>query len=81
MHEFRPGIEKIVQRTPVPVVPACLNGLWGSYFSKKESGNEGRPSKRKWARISLEFGKPIPPEEVSAEKLFEVIQKMKVDET
>ena len=81
MHEFRPGIEKIVHRTPVPVVPACLNGLWGSYFSKKESGNEGRPSKRKWARISLEFGKPIPPEEVSAEKLFEVIQKMKVDET
>jgi hypothetical protein len=61
MHEFRPGIEKIVHRTPVPVVPACLNGLWGSYFSKKESGNEGRPSKRKWARISLEFGKPIPP--------------------
>ncbi len=81
MHEFRPGIEKIVHRTPVPVVPACLNGLWGSYFSKKESGNERRPFKRKWSRISLEFGKPIPPEEVSAEKLFEVIQKMKVDET
>jgi hypothetical protein len=80
IHEFRPGIEKIVQRTPVPVVPACLNGLWGSYFSRKYSGTGHRPFRRKWSRISLEFGVPIPPEEVSAEKLFEVISKMKVDE-
>jgi 1-acyl-sn-glycerol-3-phosphate acyltransferase len=81
MREFRSGIEKIIQRTPVPVVPACLNGLWGSYFSKKYSGNERRPFKRKWSRISLEFGTPIPPEELSVKKLFEVIHKMKVDES
>jgi hypothetical protein len=81
MHEFRPGIEKIIERTPVPVVPACLNGLWGSYFSKKYRGNERRPFKRKWSRISLEFGAPIPPEEVSTERLFEVIRTMKVDES
>jgi hypothetical protein len=81
MHEFRPGIEKIIGRTPVPVVPACLNGLWGSYFSKKYRGNERRPFKRKWSRISLEFGAPIPPEEVSTERLFEVIRTMKVDES
>jgi hypothetical protein len=77
---FRPGIEKIIQRSPVPVVPACLNGLWGSYFSRKYSGSEHRPFRRKWSRISLEFGAPIPPEEVSIEKLFEVISKMKVNE-
>jgi len=81
MHEFRPGIEKIIERTPVPVVPACLNGLWGSYFSKKYRGNERRPFKRKWSRISLEFGAPIPPEEVSTERLFEAIRTMKVDES
>ncbi len=80
IHVFRPGIEKIVQRTPVPVVPACLNGLWGSYFSRKYSGGGRRPFRRKWSRISLEFGVPIPPEEVSAEKLFEVISRMKVNE-
>jgi hypothetical protein len=61
-------------------VPACLNGLWGSYFSRKYSGKERRPFRRKWSRVSLEFGTPIPPEEVTAEKLFEVISKMKVDE-
>jgi hypothetical protein len=61
-------------------VPACLNGLWGSYFSRKYSGKERRPFRRKWSRVSLEFGTPIPPEEATAEKLFEVISKMKVDE-
>jgi 1-acyl-sn-glycerol-3-phosphate acyltransferase len=77
MQAFRPGIEKIVQRTPVPVVPACLNGLWGSYFSRRYKGREHRPFRRKWSRISLEFGKPIPPEEVTAERLFAVIREMK----
>jgi 1-acyl-sn-glycerol-3-phosphate acyltransferase len=80
MHAFRPGIEKIVRRTPVPVVPACLNGLWGSYFSRKYTGKERRLFRRKWSRISLEFGMPVPPEEVTVEKLFEIVGKMKVDE-
>jgi hypothetical protein len=80
IHAFRPGIEKIVQRTPVPVVPACLNGLWGSYFSKKYGDKEKIPFSRRWSRISLEFGTPILPAEVTAEKLFEVISRMKVAE-
>jgi 1-acyl-sn-glycerol-3-phosphate acyltransferase len=80
MHLFGSGIEKIIRRTPVPVVPACLNGLWGSYFSRKYTGKERRPFRRKWSRISLEFGAPIPAEGVTSEKLFEVISKMKVDE-
>jgi hypothetical protein len=80
IHPFRPGIEKIVQRTPVPVVPACLNGLWGSYFSKKYRGKEHKPFRRRLSRISAEFGKPIPPPEVTAKKLFEVINRMKMEE-
>jgi len=80
MRPFRPGIEKIIQRTPVPVVPACLNGLWGSYFSKKFRGKEHKLFRRKRSRISLEFGTPIPPTEVTAEKLFEVIKRMKIEE-
>ena len=78
IHAFQPGIEKIVQRTPVPVVPACLNGLWGSYFSRMYHGEDRRPFRRKWSRISLEFGTPLHAAEVTAEKLFEVISRMKV---
>jgi hypothetical protein len=29
------GIQRIVARTPVPVVPMALRGLWGSFFSRK----------------------------------------------
>jgi 1-acyl-sn-glycerol-3-phosphate acyltransferase len=32
---FKTGIERIVQRTPVPVVPMALRGLWGSFFSRR----------------------------------------------
>lgn len=80
MNEFKRGIEKLLEIKPVPVVPACLNGLWGSYFSRKYTGKDKKAFRRKWSRISVEFGKPIPPEEVTAQKLFDVISGMKIAE-
>jgi 1-acyl-sn-glycerol-3-phosphate acyltransferase len=35
LYPFKSGIQKILERTPVPVVPIALQGLWGSYFSRK----------------------------------------------
>ncbi|WP_218188173.1 MFS transporter [Desulfosarcina cetonica] len=32
---FRPGIERMIARDPVPVVPLALKGLWGSFFSHR----------------------------------------------
>jgi 1-acyl-sn-glycerol-3-phosphate acyltransferase len=37
MNVFRTGVERIVRRTPVPVVPMALKGMWGSFFSRKET--------------------------------------------
>ncbi|MFO6382685.1 1-acyl-sn-glycerol-3-phosphate acyltransferase, partial [Pseudomonas aeruginosa] len=34
MNEFRAGIERIIEETPVPVIPMALQGLWGSFFSR-----------------------------------------------
>ena len=34
MQPFRSGVEKIVERTPVPVIPIALRGLCGSVFSR-----------------------------------------------
>lgn len=36
---FRTGIQQIIQRTPAPVVPMALLGLWSSALSRKG----GRP--------------------------------------
>jgi len=35
MGTFKRGIERIIARNPVPVVPMALKGLWGSFFSHK----------------------------------------------
>ncbi|MEQ7870564.1 MFS transporter [Chromohalobacter salexigens] len=60
VHRFRRGIDIILARDPVPVVPAGLAGLWGSWTS-----NRGGKALTKWprrfrARVALYFGDPIP---------------------
>ena len=68
---FRPGIEKIVSRTPVPVVPVALVGLWGSFFSRKGGPAMTRPFRRFWSRVEIRIGKPIMPDRVTAQLVAE----------
>ena len=65
LNAFKPGVEKIVQRTPVPVIPIALVGLWGSFFSRKGGKAMRRPFRRFWSRIELVVGEPVPPGEVT----------------
>lgn len=46
LYPFRPGIARILERTPVPVVPMALRGLWGSFFSRKDGPAMTRPFRR-----------------------------------
>ncbi|HTO54586.1 MAG TPA: MFS transporter [Myxococcota bacterium] len=69
MNPFRPGVERIVARTPVPVVPIGLRGLWGSFFSRKDGAAMRRPFRRFWSRIDLAVGEPVPAERVKADDL------------
>jgi 1-acyl-sn-glycerol-3-phosphate acyltransferase len=32
---FKPGIEWVIDRDPVPIYPIAIKGLWGSIFSRK----------------------------------------------
>lgn len=38
LNAFRPGIERILKTDSVPVYVLSLNGLWGSFFSRKKAG-------------------------------------------
>ena len=70
MARFRPGIERILARSPVPVVPLALRGLWGSVFSRRDGLlKRARIPRRFWARIELVAGDPLPPAEATAEAL------------
>ena len=69
--EFKQGIEKIVQRTPVPVVPMALKGLWGSWFSRKNGTAMTGIPKQFMSKIELIVGELIPAEEVTRHTLRE----------
>ena len=57
--EFRSGINKILERDPVPVVPMALQGLWGSYFSHKGGHALTTRPKRFWSRIGVSIGEVV----------------------
>ncbi|MDY6920352.1 MAG: MFS transporter [Pseudomonadota bacterium] len=64
--EFKAGIEKILSRDPVPVVPMALRGLWGSFFSHKDSKALTKWPRRFWSRVELVAGDPMAPDQVTA---------------
>jgi hypothetical protein len=71
---FRRGIEKIIERTPVPVIPLHLGGLWGSMFSRK---TKWRLPRLKWSLVSVSLGEPVAAEKVKADDLREQVIKLK----
>lgn len=70
LYPFRSGIEKIVERTPVPVIPLALKGLWGSFFSRFGGRAMRNPFQRGvLAPIALEAGLAVMPAEATRERL------------
>jgi 1-acyl-sn-glycerol-3-phosphate acyltransferase len=69
LNVFRPGIERIVGRTPVPVIPLALRGLWGSFFSRKDGPAMRHPFRRFWSRTEVVAGPPVAPQAALAEAL------------
>lgn len=79
VQRFRPGIEKIIARRAVPVVPVALGRLWGSWFSRRRRGGLRKIPGRLFARVPVIIGKPLPPSEVSAAKLELLVRTMRGD--
>ncbi|MBV1910487.1 MAG: MFS transporter [Kangiellaceae bacterium] len=67
--EFKQGIEHIIQRTPVPVIPMALKGLWGSWFSRKNGMAMTGVPRKYMSKIELVVGELIPAEEVNRHTL------------
>lgn len=69
IHTFRTGIERIVKRDAVPVIPMALCGLWGSFFSRRYGRAMSKLPRRLWPKIALLAGPPVPPGQVTAADL------------
>ncbi len=72
---FRSGIETILERRPVTVVPMALCGLWGSLFSRSDPLLKRRPRKL-WKTVELRIGEPIPPEEATAARIEAAVRAL-----
>ena len=80
LYPFRPGLQRIVERTPVPVVPLALRGLWGSFFSRKGGRAMTRPFRRGvFSRIGLVVGAAVGPQQVTPEGMQEQVLALRGD--
>lgn len=77
MNEFKKGVELIVERTPVPVIPLALRGLWGSFFSHRDGHALSKLPRRFWSKVSIVAGASIPAAQVSANDLFERVKTLR----
>ncbi len=69
---FRAGMMRILEETPVQVIPMAVSGLWGSMFSRYEKTVLLRAPRKLFARITLRIGRPLLPQDVQPEILREL---------
>jgi acyl-[acyl-carrier-protein]-phospholipid O-acyltransferase/long-chain-fatty-acid--[acyl-carrier-protein] ligase len=75
---FHRGIEQVLKRNPAPVIPVCLDHVWGSIFSYR-----GGRFFWKWPQklpypVCISFGQPMP-STVRAVEVRQAIQKLSAD--
>lgn len=76
LNSFKPGIKKILDRDPVPVVPLALRGLWGSFFSRKHGNAMTRLFPRGlYNRIELIATDPIKASDASLTVLHDAVSQ------
>lgn len=79
MNDFMRGMDIIIKRSPVPVIPIALKGLWGSYFSRyKGSACKGLPT-RFWSKIEIEVGEPVDPANASTSVMHNKVATLRGD--
>ena len=79
-YPFRPGIQRIVGQTPVPVIPLALRGLWGSFFSRKDGPAMSKPLRRGlFSKIGLVAGAPVAPQAATPEYLQALVAELRGD--
>ena len=78
--KFKSGVEKILERRPVPVVPMALRGMWSSMWSHRD-GRMGRMRvpRRFRAHVEVVADAAQDPFLVSAESLQATVQGLRGD--
>ena len=77
---FRGGVERILERRPVPVVPMALKGMWASMWSRRDSRlGRLRLPRRLRARVEVVAAPPVPGASATAESLEAQVRALRGD--
>lgn len=78
--KFQPGIDQVVKRTPVPVVPLAIRGFWGIWFSRhKGRAMSGFPTSF-MKQLTVVAGPPVPAEEANRLLMYDKVAALRGDE-
>lgn len=77
VHSFRPGIERILERRQVPVLPISLSGMWGSWFSRRTGERLRRLPGKLFARVDVRVGEAVKPIDASAKNLELLVRTLR----
>ncbi len=83
LQPFKPGLLRILKEAKAqhgmepPLVPAAIQNMWGSYFSRIEGEAMKRPLRRGfWSRVGLHIGPPLPSAEADMDALQQEVQRL-----
>jgi 1-acyl-sn-glycerol-3-phosphate acyltransferase len=75
---FRPGIARILERDPVPVVPMALSGLWGSIFSRRNGKAMARPwTARPFRPVAIAVGNAVAASSAAPDPLQATVRELR----
>jgi len=78
MNEFKTGVERILERRAVPVIPMALRGLWGSFFSRRDGkAAMSQLPRRFWSRIELVATAPVHGTDATAGGLQRIVSGLR----
>ncbi len=77
LQAFKGGVMKVLETSPVPVIPMAIKGLWGSFFSRIEGKAMAKPFRRGFmSPVEVVVGEPIAPQQVSPEGLRQRVAEL-----
>ena len=78
MLPFRRELERIMEGLPAPIIPVCLDGVWGSIFSYQQGRFFWKVPRRLPYPVTISFGKALPPT-ATAFEVRTAIQELNTD--
>lgn len=75
---FQRGLEQILKRTPAPIIPVCLDHIWGSIFSYQGRRFFWKLPQRVPYEVHVSFGAPLPAAATAIE-VHQAIKRLSAD--